>query len=94
MIHIWKVLNGVVPKDLNIESMPRSRLGLKVQLPAMVKYSSQRNQSLYDSFVAVMGPRVWNILPSHLHHIQEPQQFKIELTEFVNLFPDKPPVSV
>jgi len=87
------VFNGVVPNNLNIKFVPPSRLGIKAQVPAMVKSSSQHNQSLYDSSFAVMGPRLWNILPSDLHHIAELQQFKIKLTEFLNLFPDKPPVS-
>ena len=39
------------------------------------------NQSLYDSSFAVMGPRLWNILPSHSHRIKEPQQFKIKLKQ-------------
>ena len=93
IIHMWKVYREFVPNDLGIQFMAPSRLGVKAKVPPIVKSSSLRNQSLYDNSFAVVGPRLWNILPSHLHHIAELQQFKIKLTEFINLFPDKPPVS-
>ena len=80
---MWKVFRQVYPKDLGIV--------IKAQVPPIVKSSTLRNQSLYDSSFAVMGPRLWNILSSHLHHIVYLQQFK--LTEFLNIFPDIPAVS-
>ena len=57
------------------------------------KASSSRNQTLYDNSFGVFGPRLWNIIPSHLYPIADLQQFKIKLTEFLNSFPDEPPVS-
>ena len=93
IIHMWKVLRELVPNHLETNFMAPSRLGIRAKVPPIVKSSSLRNQSLYDNSFAVMGPRLWNILPSHLHHIAELQQFKTKLTEFINLFPDKPPVS-
>ena len=92
IIHMWKIYSNTVPNSVGIEFMSPSRLGIKARVPPIIKSSSLRNQSLYDSSFAVMGPRLWNILPSHLHLIAEPQQFKTELTKFINQFPDKPPV--
>jgi len=65
----------------------------KAILPPLVKSSSQRNQSLYDGSFAVIGPRLWNIVPKQFHSVADPLQFKIKLTEFLNTIPDKPPVS-
>ena len=92
IIHMWKIYSNTVPNSVGIEFMSPSRLGIKARVPPIIKSSSLRNQSLYDSSFAVMGPRLWNILPSHLHLIAELQQFKTELTKFINQFPDKPPV--
>ena len=93
IIHMWKVYHKAVPNTSGITFMSPSRLGIKAKVPPIVKSSSLRNQSLYDNSFAVVGPRLWNILPSHLHHIAELQQFKTKLTEFINQFPDRPPVS-
>lgn len=93
IIHMWKILHSRCPNDLNIQFSTPSRHGIKALLPSLTKSSSQRNQSLYDSSFAVMGPRLWNIIPSHLHSAADPMQFKHKLTEFLNTIPDKPPVS-
>ena len=58
---------------------------------SIAKSSSQRNQALHDNSFAVTGPRLWNIIPTHMHNIDDPMQFKTTLTNFVKLFPDEPP---
>jgi hypothetical protein len=93
IIHMWKTLHNRCPNDLQIQFSVPSRHGIKALLPSLAKSSSQRNQSLYDSSFAVMGPRLWNIIPSQLHSVADPMQFKYKLTEFINRIPDKPPVS-
>ena len=57
------------------------------------KSSTQRQQSLYDGSFAVMGPRLWNTIPSDLHLIEDPLLFKAKLSEFLKPFPDNPSVS-
>ena len=93
IIHMWKVLNGYCPNDLNIKFAAPSRHGVKAQVPSLKHSSSSRNQSLRDDSFAVIGPRLWNLIPGHLHVVADPMQFKIELTKFLNTIPDKPPVS-
>ena len=93
MLHMWKILHGLSPNDLNIKFSDPSRFGIKAHVPSLMRSSSQRNQSLYDNSFAVIGPRLWNILPNHLHHMADLKQFKHALTEFLNTFPDTPPVS-
>jgi hypothetical protein len=53
--------------------------------------SSQRQQSLYDSSFAVIGPRLWNTIPSDLHNIDDQLLFKVKLTRFLKSFSDNPP---
>ena len=93
IIHMWKVLHNRCPNDLGIKFTTTPRHGTKAILPPLVKSSSQRNQSLYDGSFAVIGPRLWNIVPKQFHSVADPLQFKIKLTEFLNTIPDKPPVS-
>ena len=72
------------------------RIAIRVRIAQLGLLHSKQDWYHYTTIhlpFAVMGPRLWNILPSNLHLIKEPQQFKIKLTEFVNLFPDRPPVS-
>ena len=90
---MWKVLYYHCPNDLNIQFSNSSRHGIKALLPPLSKASSQRKQSLYDGSFAVMGPRLWNIIPRQLHSVEDPMQFKIKLTEFLKSIPDKPHVS-
>ena len=66
---------------------------IKSTIPSLSKSSTQRQQSLYDGSFAVMGPRLWNIIPSDLHLIEDPLLFKAKLSEFLKPFPDNPSVS-
>ena len=77
ILHMWKILNGLSPNDLNIKFANPSMLGIKADVPSLSKSCSQRNHSF-----AVMGPRLWNILPCQFHHMADLQPFKNALTEF------------
>ena len=92
IIHMWKILNLRCPNDVGISFSSPSRLGIRANIPTLSKVCSQRNQSIYDSSFAVMGPKLWNIIPSCLHQITDQQQFKIQLTTYLNKIPDEPPV--
>ena len=92
IIHMWKILNGKCPNDIGIEFRAESRLGIQAKIPPMMKKSSQHNQTLYDGSFAVLGPSLWNVLPSSLHTITNQEQFKTKLTEFLFNIPDTPPV--
>ena len=93
LIHMWKILNGKTPNDAHITFLPVSRRGIVAEVPPLVKKSSLHNQSLYDSSFGVMGPKLWNSIPASLHQIGDQQQFKVKLTQYLNSFPDQPPVS-
>ena len=43
IIHLWKVLQGICPNDLNIQFRENARLGVKVILPSLTK----KHQSLH-----------------------------------------------
>ena len=91
-MHMWKILHGKCPNDVDIRFIKTLRHGHKAVVPSITKSSSQRNQALCDNSFAVTGPRLWNVIPPHMHTIEDPLLFKAELTTFVNSFPDEPPV--
>ncbi len=93
IIQMWKVLNHLTPNDLAIEFiLPRYRKGIQAKVPDLCRGSLKRNQSLYDSSFAVLGPRLWNSIPCNLTSIATFPKFKHQLTAFLLTIPDKPPV--
>ena len=93
IIHMWKVLHGKCPNNVNIQFSATLRHGQKAVIPTLNKSSSQRNQTLYDNSFAVIGPRLWNLIPPNMHTIEDPLHFKEMLTTFVKSFPDEPLVA-
>ena len=90
IIHMGKILHYKCPNNINIQFCAPSRLGTKAVIPGNSKSSSQRNQTRYDASFAVMGPRLWNIIPSNLHSIDSLLRFKTNLKAFLKTFPDEP----
>ena len=92
IILMWKILHKKCPNDVNVQFNAPNRQGIRAKIPSLCKSSSQHNQSLYDSSFSVLGPKLWNCLPSHLPAIADMVDFKQKLTTFLLKFPDNPPV--
>ena len=92
IIQMWKILNGHCPNDLDIRFTAPNRRGINALVPKLNSVSSQHHQTIYDSSFAVLGPRLWNILPANIKSISGQEQFKNSLTTYLFTFPDKPPV--
>ena len=92
IIHMWKILHGKCPNDVQVSFKPISRRGIQAEVPPLPTKRSQRNQSLYENSFAVMGPRLWNSIPEALQQINDQQQFKIQLTQHLNEIPDEPAI--
>ena len=90
---MWKILHGCAPNNLDVKFLPPSRLGTKATVPCLSTSSSQRNQTLYDSSFAVMGPSLCNIIPGNLQSVHTLAEFKTGLKAFMKTFPDEPPTS-
>jgi hypothetical protein len=90
IIHMWKVLHGKCPNDIDIQFSQSFRHGHKAIVPSIAKASSHRNQVLRENSFTVTGHRLWNVIPPHMHTIEDPLQFKASLTNFVKSFPDEP----
>jgi len=93
ILQMWKTLHGKCPNDINVQFLEPSRHGIKAKVPQLNRSSSQRHQSTYDASFAVIGPRLWNTIPSSLPQIADLDEFKFKLTDYLKTIPDKPPVS-
>ena len=92
IFQMWKILIKMVPNEVGIVFRPEGRLGIKAVVPSLVSTSSASNQSIYDRSFAVAGPRLWNLLPSHLTVISSAVKFKNALSGYIAQFIDEPPV--
>ena len=49
--------------------------------------------NLNENSFAVLGPKLWNVLPSHLSVINSESGSKNELTKYLKTLSDEPPVA-
>ena len=93
ILHIWKILKGIAPNDINIKSYEHIRLGTRCQVPPIPKKSPAYARSIYDSSFAVTGPKLWNILPRSVTCASSLESIKSRLTSHIlSTYPDQPPV--
>ena len=78
--------------DPHIRFRPKYRIGIQAYISPL-RRCSQSIQSKYDSSFAVVGPILWNVLPSSLQAMQRFDTVKNQLTKFVSSLPDEPTVS-
>ena len=92
LIIMWKMLNKFIP-NTNIKFRPPSRLGIQAIVPAINTRARVANRTLYDGSFFVLGPTLWNALPSELTTIQTIAGFKKKLNNLVDSLPDNPPIT-
>ena len=90
---MWKICHNLAPSCCNIKFHVTSRHGVIANIPTLSKSSSARNQTLYDRSFAVLGPKLWNKVPSNVRAAATLEAFKISLSNFLALIPDNPPVA-
>ena len=91
IIHLWKVLQGICPNDLDIQFRENARLGVKVILPSLTKKASAAARSTYDHSFAVRAGRIWNVLPEIVNAQKTLASFKTSLGNFLDILPDNFP---
>ena len=84
---------GEVPNDLGMVFRSSGRRGIQAVVPRLSRNGSCRAQSKYDESFAVIGPRLWNVLPAEISMMDCPRTFKRVLTEWCLERPDRPPVA-
>ena len=92
IIHVWKIIKGLAPNDINIKSYEHIRLGVRCRVPPLPSRAAYA-KSIYDSSFAVTGPKLWNILPRSVTCAPSLESFKSRLTSHImGSYPDQPPV--
>ena len=92
VMHMWKILHGFTSNDLEVQFTVNPRLGTLAKVPAVRTKSSAAHQTLYETSFGVMGPRLWNCIPSHIRAVSKHDGFKHHMTAFMLFLPDKPPI--
>ena len=92
MLCMWKILHGLAPNP-NIRFRPQSRLGIQAIVPSLNATGGAACQSKFDMSFAVIGPNLWNALPSALTTIESATIFKSRLTSLLYKLDDMPPTS-
>ena len=91
-MHMFKVFHGMTSNDLNIEFYSRPRLGNLAKVPPINRCASAANVTRYETSFAVRGPKLWNAIPYKINTIPDIGEFKKQLTKFMLMVPDTPPV--
>ena len=80
---MWKLLNQIKNDDVKTKCVYRPRFGNLAKIPVINRHSSTIHWYTYESYFAVMGPKLWNCIPYHLNIIEYKESFKSQLTKFL-----------
>ena len=93
IIYMWKIRHSLCPNDLQISfSESNLRLGPLAVIPRLNTISKAKFQILYDNSFAIVGPKLWNLLPANVKSEDTITSFKAAVYIFCLTFPDTPPV--
>ena len=89
---MWKIINKVIPNDIDIKVTHSERRGIKVKVPPLNMDATQRARSLYETSFAIVGPKLWNCIPHRISKLTNKDSFKVALSKFMMQITDEPPV--
>ena len=92
IIMCFKIINNISPNDLDLQIIKSDRRGIKLKVPPLRMDATQRARSMYESSFAVVGPKLWNTLPSKISTMTNKDSFKIALSKHIATIPDEPPI--
>ena len=92
IMHMWKILHGLTSNDLQVQLTVNPRLGNLAKVPSFRKKISAAHQTLYEASFSLMGPKLWNCLPTQIRAISKYDSFKHQMTAFMLSVPDKSPI--
>ena len=90
-IYVRKVLEGLVP-NFGLRSTHSARRGRSCIVPAVKRTGSQRLQTIRFNSMTVLGPRLFNHLPSGVRDVTDcsVDTFKRALDKYLDTIPDEP----
>ena len=92
-MYVWKILEGLVP-NFGLESTNNKRRGRSCVVPTVKRTAGQRIQTIRHNSMGVLGPRIFNCLPSKVRDISgcSIDTFKKALDKYLDIVPDEPRV--
>ena len=92
-MYVWKILEGLVP-NFGLESTNSKRRGRSCVVPTVKRTAGQRMQTIRHNSMGVLGPRIFNCLPSKVRDISgcSIDTFKKALDKYLDIVPDEPRV--
>ena len=79
--------------EVSHDALIPARIGIKAVVPLLSGNSSRLAQAKYVESLAVIGPKLWNVLPADVTGMVNTRASKKVLTEWCLKRPDKPPVA-
>ena len=91
-MYIYKILQGVVPNGLGIQSFTNARRGRFISIPDFRALSNKKIEKLRDTRFSVRAARLFNCLPKHLRDASNlsVSRFKSLLDAWLATVPDQP----
>ena len=93
LIHTWKLLNGLVRNDIDLEFKTCERTSrIKAILKPMPKIKGKL-LSVYENSFIIRSAKLWNLLPAKLTREANKHAFCNNLNKWLAEIPDRPPIS-
>lgn len=91
IIHVWKILNGHTPNDINLVFYTHPRHGIRISLPKFNTKVAMHVSTLFESSFTISSAKLWNILPANVNSQTKLEPFKVALSHILDSYPDTPP---
>ena len=97
IIYVFKIICEYVPNfddaGYSIKTYQNCRRGLLCHVPKINTSAMGRHKSLKDESLAVMGPKLFNVIPTDLRDVNlSLDSFKYKLDKFLSKINDKPSI--
>jgi hypothetical protein len=92
IIHVWKILNGKAPNDIDMTFKDHPRHGTIAKITPLNNKSQKSVASKYDNSFGIKAAKLWNIVPKDVKAKSSLDALKVAMGSFLNKFPDNPPV--
>ena len=93
IVHVWKILNGLAPNDLEFSFSTHQRLGIKASIPTINRKAQLSVRTDYDKTFRVHAAQLFNLLPPELRSKSTLIGFKTGLGVFLEQYPDTLPTT-
>ena len=93
IVHVWKMINGLAPNDIDMKFRTHNRLGIKSTLPPVNNKAQASVRTDYENSFKIKAARLWNLLPKCINTITTLEEFKVGLGGYLKKIPDTPPAT-